>query len=430
MTALGENTDRRALDALDDLATRTVARWEAIVRVEQRHRLTGAVLRAALVGAVTVAALPLPQRGGYSGDASTTSVALAVLASAALIVRPWRPFTALAGTVLCGIAFIAHTGQFNTAMDLPVAVATCTVAATSRPAAGVVAAAAAWLSLLIASFVFGDSWVFVEHLGLVAWVIVGGLLGGVFQYHRRHVDDVYVRGLVTAALLRADAENLVIQERLRIARELHDVVAHHVATVSLQVGVANRQLPDRPEEAKAMLTGIEENARSAMAELKQVVGMLRLSADDGTHLTRASITRLDRLITVFREGGVEVTLTQTGAPRVLPVEADVAAYRAAQEALTNATKHAPGASVDVELSYVDDLVHLRIANDLTAAATTVRMTAEVGGYGLAGMRERVELAGGECEALIDDGRFVVSLVFPARSEPTDSMEEPQLWQRE
>lgn len=205
---------------------------------------------------------------------------------------------------------------------------------------------------------------------------------------------------LAGARARAEAQAVAL-ERVRIARELHDVVAHHVSVMGVQAGAARRVLASDPQAASASLSAIEASARSAVDELHRLLGTLRDdSVDSGAvAVTDAASTyglaRLPALVDEAASAGLPSTFTVIGAERAVPATVELSAYRITQEALTNARKHAgAGATADVRLRYLDDAVELEVAN--TGASSPRRGSGS--GLGLIGMQERADAVGAVVEA--------------------------------
>lgn len=224
----------------------------------------------------------------------------------------------------------------------------------------------------------------------------------------------------------------VALERLRIARELHDVVAHHVSVIGVQAGAARRVLAKDPAAATASLSAIESSAREAVDELHGLLGTLRGDADTGsveidgiggapatTSTSTRGIDRLDELVAESADGGLPVTLAIVGEPRAVTPVVDLSAYRITQEALTNVRKHAgAAATAEVRVRWSDEALEVEITNTGTAtgAAGTVRRSdATAGGLGQLGMRERVAAVGGTLElGPRARGGYLVRASFPLR----------------
>ncbi|WP_329211459.1 sensor histidine kinase [Streptomyces sp. NBC_01708] len=187
----------------------------------------------------------------------------------------------------------------------------------------------------------------------------------------------------------------LLEERNRIARELHDVVAHHMSVISIQAQVAPHLVDDPSDELRENLAGIRENAVEALAELRRVLGVLRSEdavADGVRHAPQPSLDSLGELIGTVRRTGVGVTAETTGTPRPLAPGVGLSAYRIVQEALSNVMRHAPGARARVEVGYHSAAVTVRVTN--TAPETPAPRAGGVG-HGLLGMRERTAMLGGD-----------------------------------
>jgi signal transduction histidine kinase len=196
------------------------------------------------------------------------------------------------------------------------------------------------------------------------------------------------------------ARRAVGEERLRIARELHDVVAHAMSVVAVQSGVGAHVIDSRPEEAKRILETISHTSRDSLDEMRRLLGVLRAdpaSADAAEELAPApGLGGLDELVTRVAEAGVPVEADVQGERTAIPLGVDLAAYRIVQEALTNVLKHAGRAEASVLVRYEPDAVHIEVVDDGRGAGSAV--AANGSGQGLVGMRERAALYGGELEA--------------------------------
>ena len=208
----------------------------------------------------------------------------------------------------------------------------------------------------------------------------------------------------------AQRDQALTEERARIARELHDVVAHHVSMIAVQAETARLTTPDLPEEGKQRFEAIGETARNSLSELRRLLGVLREdAAGDAERAPQPGLAGLEALIASAREAGAHVRLTVSGHAAALPAGVDLTAYRIAQEALTNARRHAPGADVDVELRYEADTLRLEVRDNGPGG------TDETGGHGIIGMRERAEMVGGTLYAgPADGGGFAVRAELPVR----------------
>jgi len=226
----------------------------------------------------------------------------------------------------------------------------------------------------------------------------------------------------------ATAQAAVHEERARIARELHDVVAHNVGLIVLQAGGARSVLATEPERARAALAQVEETGRQTLAEMRHLVGILRV--DDGAdRQPMPCLERLPALLDEARAAGRTVDLEVQGPPVELPAGLGLAAYRLIQEALTNAGKHAPTSAVRVLLGYEPGRLRIEVSNDggppgaagdlVSGAAGDPDPGSAGPGHGLIGMRERVQLYGGQLQTgPVAGGGFHVEAMLPVSAGPS------------
>jgi signal transduction histidine kinase len=206
------------------------------------------------------------------------------------------------------------------------------------------------------------------------------------------------------------AREAVVEERGRIARELHDAIAHNVSMMVVQAGAERRVLAAESQTTREVLQTIETIGRGALTEMRRLVGMLRSDTADEL-APQPGLDDLPRLAAQVREAGLPVELHVEGEPRELPVGIELSAYRIVQEALTNALKHAGDARARVHVRYTPNSLELEIADDGAGAPAR----APSGGHGLVGMRERVALYGGRLDAgRVPGGGFTVRVLLPIR----------------
>jgi signal transduction histidine kinase len=205
-----------------------------------------------------------------------------------------------------------------------------------------------------------------------------------------------------------EARLAVAEERTRIARELHDVVAHAMSTIVLEAGAERVNLDEDQTSTRQALHSIERTGRQALAEMRRLVGVLRTEEDDGPELfPQPSLTHLDLLIEQVCRAGVPVELRVVGEPVELAAGLDISAYRIVQEALTNVLKHGGDARATVVVAYGDRTLEIEIADDGRGGTPDGR------GHGIVGLRERVALFGGSLEAAgREDGGFAVRARLP------------------
>jgi signal transduction histidine kinase len=226
---------------------------------------------------------------------------------------------------------------------------------------------------------------------------------------RRVVGDRERRAQLAERERDVAAREAVLEERSRIARELHDVIAHNVSMIVVQAGAERRVLDGTGGSTRDVLAGIEHIGRGALTEMRRLVGMLRTEGADPL-TPQPGLDDLPRLVTQVREAGLPVELHVVGDRHPIPVGIELSAYRIVQEALTNALKHAGEATATVRVRYASDVLELEISDDGHAAEA-----AASGGHGLVGMRERAALCGGRFVAgRGPGGGFTVRALLPTR----------------
>jgi signal transduction histidine kinase len=189
------------------------------------------------------------------------------------------------------------------------------------------------------------------------------------------------------------------EERLQIARELHDVLAHNISLINVQAGVALHLIDERPEQARTALAAIKDASNEALNELRSVLDILRRGHEDPPRSPTSGLARIDDLVSRTQAAGLPVSKHVEGDPRPLPAEVDLAAFRIVQEALTNVTRHARGASATVRIGFEESALTVQIDDD----GRGMPATNSGGGRGIRGMSERAAALGGEVEAGPRDG---------------------------
>ena len=237
---------------------------------------------------------------------------------------------------------------------------------------------------------------------------------GMWQLHLREVEQ---RAEEAERTRDEAARRMAMEERLRIARELHDSLTHSISVIQVQAGVAVHLARKRGEDVPPALAAIQEAGADAARELRATLGVLR-SEEDGDG---SGLGQLDSLVARARAAGLPVTVTVTGAQRPLPPEVDQAAYRIVQEALTNVSRHAGHACTSVHLHYTPETLSVQVDDDgqgpviSTGTGTGTGTRPSGPGLGLVGMRERVSALGGQLQAGPQDGGFRVRAELPARA---------------
>jgi signal transduction histidine kinase len=247
--------------------------------------------------------------------------------------------------------------------------------------------------------------------GMFATVFWGA--GRVVRSHSQLTAELHEAALRATEAREAEAATAAAEERRRIAREMHDVVAHSVSMMVVQAGGARRILDRDPERAVAAAELIERTGREALAEMRRLLGVLH-PGEHAEYTPQPSLRELDALVERTRVAGMPVSLSVDGERRELSAGLDLAAYRVVQEALTNALKHGGGAPTDVQVHYRADAVEIRIA-DRGGGTVTARLGGT--GHGLVGMRERVRMYGGDFQAgRRRGGGFEVHVRLPLEGE--------------
>ncbi|MEU7065752.1 sensor histidine kinase [Streptomyces sp. NPDC051578] len=347
------------------------------------------------------------------------SLVLMLLGSAALVFRRRRPRAVLAATVALSLLELS-SGEPRAPVAMCAVIALYTLAArTDRPTTWKVGLLTMAGLTGVAMLAGPLPWYAQENIGVFAWTGMAAAAGDAVRSRRAFIDAIRERAERAERTREEEARRRVAEERLRIARDLHDVVAHHIALVNVQAGVAAHVMDKRPDQAKEALAHVRDASRSALNELRATVGLLRQSGDPEAPTEPApGLGVLEELTDTFRNAGlpvkVMVELGRDGEP--LPAAVDLAAYRVIQEALTNVRKHAgPGATAEVSVVRVGASVEVTVLDDGgTSADSAPRPADPGGGHGLLGMRERTGALGGSCSAGPRyGGGYRVHAVLPA-----------------
>jgi signal transduction histidine kinase len=248
---------------------------------------------------------------------------------------------------------------------------------------------------------------------LLASLAPAATWAGIAWHARREADaQIAARQAIVGTLMEHSARG----ERVRIAHELHDVVAHHISMVAVQAETARLTTPGMPAAGAQRLSAIGDTARAALTEMRRLLGVLREDShpEGADRRPQPGLGQLNDLLDEARDAsGTATRLILRGSPVTLDPGVELAAYRIAQEALTNARRHAPGAAVDVEVHYTEDALLLRIRDNGPGPAAA----APVGGHGLSGMRERAWAVAGEMRSgPAPGGGFLVEATLPTKAE--------------
>jgi signal transduction histidine kinase len=345
-----------------------------------------------------------------SGPGWIAARALAVgVACASLPFRRRFPIAVL-GIVTAAVAFVNGAagppdfqGGGGGLLVLAVPLAVYPVVLTSSRRRAVLEVGAAVVAIEIGALLApgGPDWG--AMLPGLALATVGWLAAENARTRRAYIDGVVERAAEREREREERARRASTDERLRIARELHDVVAHAMSIIAVRSGVARMALQTRPQEASEALGIIEDTSHQALQELRSIVGVLRSAETDGTPAQREpapGLADLEQLVAQIGEAGVPVHLRVEGQPRRLPPGVDLSAYRITQEALTNIVRHAAPATAQLTLCYLPAEITIEVTDNGRSSpeASTGGQSTNGSGHGLIGMRERVALYGGNLQA--------------------------------
>ena len=337
---------------------------------------------------------------------------VSVVACAPLVLRTKYPLTAWSVSTIALLlaALVVQSFSASSVVYLPAAVVVyvlCLYAVAIRCKPWVVVVAT-----LVT--VFGATTVEQEPtITAVAVAAIPVAVGVIVRVRRGNREELEV------AERRHEDERALLQERQRIARELHDVVAHHMSVIAIQAEAGPYKSADPPPELVESFAEIRASALSGLNELRRVLGVLR--SDQPDTMPQPGLDDLPGLLDSARAGGVTVTTEVTGTPRPVPDGVDLSAYRIVQEALSNAMRHAPGSTVQVKLFYGEAALVIEIRNDSVNGTPADLAGPEQerwaglggGGHGIIGMRERAAMLGGHLQAgPVADDEFLVTAALP------------------
>lgn len=367
-------------------------------RLTRRHLIAIDVVVALLLAGPVIARTAMEHTERPTGDGwDAVRYAAIAVACLSLPLRRWDPVRALvvvAVAIVLLVALGSHGPSVISAAAVVYSVAVATDRRTSIRAAAAVICGIVGGALVVAS---GPDWA--SMFALTPLIAVGWLAG-----ENTRTRLAYARGLTERAAEREQerldrALRAAADERLRIARELHDVVAHAMSVIAIRSGVARVVLETRPDEVREALGIIETTSKRALTEMRLLVGVLR-QPEDGTELDPApGLANLTELIEQVGQAGVTVDLSIEGVSPSLPAGMDLSAYRIVQEALTNVVRHGGPTTAHLTLRYASDHVDIELIDEGGAqAGGPVDRSGDGQGHGLVGMRERVGLFGGELSA--------------------------------
>ncbi|GIJ23730.1 sensor histidine kinase [Micromonospora lutea] len=324
-----------------------------------------------------------------------TALGWSVLCAVPVVLRRVTPWSALLA-VLATLSLPFLVGAAPATQSFALVVLTYTMAAYRPIRPALLAAVGLWLPVAVVNALLPPEGI--PQVGS-AFLIANNILVGIVSFsvgrtvhaRRSSTEALRERARVAEANQRALAEQAVADERRRIARELHDVVAHHVSVMGVLATGVRRVLRRDPDGADEAMATIEETSRATLRELRRLLDVLRTEAEPAAELApQPGIAGIEALTDQVREAGLPVTLTVTGVPGQLEEGVALTVYRIVQEALTNALKHAGTATAQVRVGFGDDAVEVEITDTGRGPSPRTDQT----GHGLVGMRERVALYGG------------------------------------
>jgi signal transduction histidine kinase len=391
---------------------------------------------AAIAAAVGLA--DLAGGGGGAREPDALGATLVLVGAAALIWRRRAPLAVLAFVSL--VSCIFYTLDFGSFM------APIGLAAIYAAAAHTNDRRNAWFGLATATVVLlttagltllnqADGFRFGSATSMAMTIVAAIVVGAAMRNHQEIFADTTARAEQAEADRNAETERAVIRERLRIAREMHDIVAHGMSLVAVQSAAAQEVVHSRPDDAANLMRSVESTGREALAEMRRMLGVLRnsdpneLDSNRGELAPQPTLGDLQSTVDHYTEVGIPATLRVTGQARPLPAGIELAGFRVVQEALTNVVKHGGNsAAVTVELDYDDAALHINVAD--TGRGAVSDLTDTGAGHGLIGMRERVETYNGELTTgPRPGGGYRVSVTLPidpqrqsgVPSAPSDTM---------
>lgn len=386
---------------------------EVLQEVRSRSRAHPHLADAALAAAVfLVGVLARVVGRGAGGDMFPVELALGAMTALPLVGRRRWPVPVVAITTVGASASMAVAdGRSPFVVAVIVAVYTVGVATDRRTTAATAGAAAVTLAGM-AAWLSGGLWPEPHIFALVAWTGMAAAVGDAVRSRRAYIAGVVERARRAEQSREEEARRRVAEERLRIARELHDAVAHHIAVVNVQAGVAGHVLVSDPEAAQEALEHVRRATGTVLEELTAMLGVLR-DPDGIVSPTQPvpGLAQLEELIGSFGASGLQITYSVTGRPRPLPATVELVAYRIVQETLTNAHKYGTG-EVSVDLAHRPGVLEIDVRNRRNADGP---VPTDGSGHGLLGMRERAAAVGGTLLAAPEpNGRYRVQATLPIR----------------
>jgi signal transduction histidine kinase len=369
-------------------------RWTRVREAIRLHRVLGDAALALGLVVLSIGMLLIDRDTGQPHQPTTSDIAALAFAVLAVVARSRFTTTALVASVVVANLFLAVDDRYQPTVTAALSLLVYTYATrTDRRTAWSLTAGIAVI-LTVCGFLWtaplGDS------VGVLAWIGMGTAIGDARRTQRAYIAAVEERARCAEQSLDDEARLMVAQERVRIARDLHDAVAHHIAVVKVQATGAKHVLSDRPDAAATALDNISRASDAVLKEIASVIGLLRTASDvakgSADSDPGSGLARLPTLIDYLSSVGLRVEHRQLGETRELPHLTDMAAYQIAREALTNANKYGDG-TAHLTITYTADLLTVEITNRI--GDHSGRRGA---GYGIVGMRERATANGGTVKA--------------------------------
>ncbi|MGA5820156.1 sensor histidine kinase [Kitasatospora sp. NPDC094028] len=398
-------------------------------RLRRGHpRLLDTVGGVALV-AITALGATADQYNGRFVTPDPVTAVLALVSAAAVFAHRRHPYAVVAVTLVSTMVLSVTSPRLTPMLATPLLLALYFLAVRTDRVTALRASVATAALLTGMTLVFGPGGPIGERIGVLAWALLPGALGDNIRNRRAHLAAIEERAERAERTREEEARRRVADERIRIARDLHDVVAHHIALANAQAGIAVHLMDSHPAQAREVLSHITDATGSALQELRATVGLLRRAEERAPLEPAPGLDRLPELINSFERAGLPVRLTVEGEARPLSPGVDLTAFRIVQESLTNVAKHARGADAEVTLAYRGSRVALSVANGRPGPARRpVPLPPPApgeSGFGLIGMRERAGAVGGRLSAdHRPDGGFLVTAELPLRTGSRDAPTAP------
>jgi signal transduction histidine kinase len=345
-------------------------------------------------------------------------IALLLAGSAALVVRRWYPPGALGVAALTACAYLALGYPYGPVFLAGIVALCSSVVSGHRLGAYVVTAAA--FVLLLTLHLLRNPEQPLPLFGAGGWLSSLAVVIAACEWWRARMERIAQLRLAEEEAHRRRGS----EERLRIARDLHDALGHHVSLINVQAGVALHLMDDDPEQARSALAAIKQSSGQLLREMRATLGVLRGVDEAPPRGPVSGLARLNDLLDENRSAGLPVELEVVGVPRELPPSVDHAAYRIVQEALTNTRRHAGSAQASVRVRYDDSGITVQVDDDGAGSTDAHTAATDVpgGGNGLPGMRERALALGGSLSAgPREGGGFHVQARLPAAPAPGHSL---------